>query len=301
MPTAVDRRDQQRINPNQLFVKVIPSMDRWSFFLCFIKIYYIIIIMKQNFIIKQNIPWFKTDYQEQKQWIKRKSSHYVFHYFENSLAAEEIEKIVETQEQNYRKIIKILGLENKRKIDYYLYPSEKIKESLMGDNGYGNAIWVEIEKIKVWVPKKFEVHCLYNNKIQCIGPHEDTHLLSLPYGAATFLFSEGLAEFMDEKWQGREIDIWAKEYFKKNKLYAIKFLMENKNWDKVDDMIAYPQSGSFIKYLINTYGIEKFKKMHQDLSRNKTSRENIRVVEKNCSKTIEEIEKNWKGCIGSLK
>lgn len=253
--------------------------------------------MNQNFIIKQNTSWFKTDYQEQEQWIKRESSHYVFHYFKDSLAEKEIEKIIEIQEQSYKKIMKILELKNKRKIDYYLYFSEKIKEFLMGDSGYGNAIWIKIKKIKNWVPEKFEVHCVYNNKIKCIGPHEDTHLLSLSYGVATFLFSEGLAEFMDEKWQDKDIDIWARDYFKKNKLYSIKFLMENKNWDKVDEMIVYPQSGSFVKYLINIYGIEKFKKIYQELSRNKTLRANIRIIEKICSDSIENIEKNWKKSI----
>ena len=104
--------------------------------------------MKQNFIIKQNISWMKIDYQKQEQWIKRISSHYVFHYFENFLAEKEIEKIIKIQEQSYKKIIKILGIKNKKKINYYLYPSEKIKLSLMGDEGYGNAIWGKIKKIK---------------------------------------------------------------------------------------------------------------------------------------------------------
>ena len=102
---------------------------------------------------------------------------------------------------------------------------------------------------------------------------------------------------MDEKWIDKDIDIWARDYSKENKLYSIKFLMENKNWDKIDEMIVYPQSSSFIKYLINIYGIEKFKKIYQNLSRNKTLSENISVIEKNCSDPIEKIEENWKKSI----
>ncbi len=254
--------------------------------------------MKQDSTIRQNIPWFETDYQKKKDWQKRKSSHYVFHYFKNSLAEKDIKRIIAVQERSYKKILRILKLKNERKINYYLYPSKKTKQILMGDDGYGNAIWLEIKKRKVWVSKKFEVHSIYNNKIQCIGPHEDTHLLSLPWGVSIFLFSEGLAEFMDKKWCGKDIDIWARKYLKENKLYSIKFLLENKNWDKVNNMIVYPQSGSFVRYLINTYGMGKFKKAYKGTSRQKILKENIKIMEIIYLKPIEEMEKNWKKHLG---
>lgn len=254
--------------------------------------------MNQGSIIKQNIPWFKTDYQKKRNWMVRKSPHYVFHYFQNSLAEKEIKKIIETQELAYKKITKTLKLKNKRKINYYLYPSKKTKQNLIGDDGHGNAIWLEIKKRKVWVPKKIEVHSLYNNKIQCIGPHEDTHLLSLPWGVSIFLFSEGLAEFMDERWYGKDIDIWARKYLKENKLYSLKFLLENKNWNKVNDMITYPQVGSFVRFLINTYGIEKFKKIYKRTSRQKILKENVKIVEIIYSKSTEYLEKNWRKYLG---
>ncbi len=250
--------------------------------------------MKQDFTIKQNIPWFKTDYQKKRNWTVRKSPHYVFHYSKNSLAEKDIKKIITVQEQSYKKILRTLKLKDKRKINYYLYSSRKNKQNLMGDDGHGNAIWLEIKKRKVWVPKKFEVHSLYNNKIQCIGPHEDTHLLSLPLGVSIFLFSEGLAEFMDERWYGKDIDIWAKKYLKENKLYPIEFLVENKNWDKVNDMIAYPQVGSFVRFLINTYGIEKFKKVYRRTSRQKILKENIEIIEIIYPRPIEKLEKIWR-------
>ncbi len=257
--------------------------------------------MEDNCIIKQNIPWYKNQYLNEKDWLIKKSQYYIFHYFKDSLAEKDIENIINIQEQNRREILKILKLKNKRKINYYLYPSEKIKQSLMGDNGYGNAVWIEIKKNKYWNSKKFEVHAIYNKKIKCIGPHEDTHLLSLPLGVSIFLFCEGLAEFMDKKWHGKDIDIWAKKYLKKDKIYPIKFLINNKNWDKINDMIVYPQSGSFVRYLIKIYGLEKFKKVYKELSRKNTPKENIEIIEKNYSKSINEIEQNWKDYLIHIK
>jgi hypothetical protein len=251
--------------------------------------------------IKQDIPWYKTKYLDKKDWLVKKSPHYIFHFLKNSLAQEDINKVIKVQEESYKKILRTLKLKNKRKLNYYLYPSKKIKNELMGDDGHGNGIWLEIAKQKrIWKSEKFEVHALYNNKIQCIGAHEDTHLLSLPWGVAIFLFSEGLAEFMSEKWQNKDIDFWAKEYLKKNKLYSIEFLANNKNWDKVNEMIVYPQSGSFIRYLIRIYGIEKFKRVYKKVSRKKKFNDNIRIIKEIYSKSIEKLEKDWKKYLKTL-
>lgn len=248
--------------------------------------------------IEQDISWYKVKYLDKKDWLTKKSQHYVFHYFKGSLAEKDINKIVKIQEQSHRKILRILELKNKKTIKYYFYPSRKIKEKLMGDDGYGNAIWLEISKKKeVSESKRFEIHVIYNNKCKLIGEHEDTHLLSLPWGVAIFLFCEGLAEFISEKWHDRDTDSWAREYLEKDKLYSVDFLISNKNWDKVDDMIAYPQAGSFVRYLVNTYEMEKFRVVYKKLSRNKKVQENIDIIEKSYSKSIKGLEEDWRECL----
>lgn len=47
--------------------------------------------------IKQEITGYKKDYLR-KEWLERKSSHYVFYYLKNSLAEKDIDKIVESGE-----------------------------------------------------------------------------------------------------------------------------------------------------------------------------------------------------------
>ncbi|NQE53861.1 hypothetical protein C5S29_09735 [ANME-1 cluster archaeon GoMg3.2] len=74
--------------------------------------------MNRNYTIKQNIPWFKTDYLKKKNWMIKKSPNYIFHYFKNSLAKKDINKIIIVQERVYRKILKTLKLRNKRKLNY---------------------------------------------------------------------------------------------------------------------------------------------------------------------------------------
>ena len=215
------------------------------------------------------------------------------------MAEKRIDEIIKIQEQGYKKILKKLGTKNRRTIKYYFYPSKMIKKKLMGDEGNGNAIWLEIKKEKkIWKPKKFEIHALYNKKTQCVGAHEDTHLLSSYLGMAIFLFCEGLSEFMSEKWRNKDIDFWVKKYLNEDKLYPVKFLADNKNWDNVDNLIAYPQAGSFVRFLIESYGIRKFKDAYQKLSRLNSYEDNLDIIRKVYSKRLDELEKEWRVKLG---
>ncbi|MDP3057156.1 MAG: hypothetical protein Q8N37_01365 [bacterium] len=245
--------------------------------------------------IKQEIPWYKNDYLRQK-WIKQKSNHYVFYYLKNSLAENDIYKIIKLKEKHHNKILSFLDLKNKQIIHYYIYPSLKSKASLMGDDSPGNVIWGDFELVNS-EPKtnKFEIHTIYNDKCQFIGEHEDTHFLSLSLGLSIYLFCEGLAQFMEGNLFGKDIDIISKELLSQKKLYSIKNLIDNKNWEKVDSKIIYPEVGSFVRFLINTYGWDKFKKTYQRLSRLNNSEENLKIIENGFEKSIEELEKEWKG------
>lgn len=244
--------------------------------------------------IKQEIPWYKKDYLR-KEWLERESGHYVFYYLKNSLAEKDIDQIVGLKEKHYGKILKFLNLKNNQIIKYYLYPALKEKIDLMGDDSPGNAIWGELELI-IGEPKtsNFEIHAIYNNKCQFIGEHEDTHFLSLPFGLSIYLFCEGLAQFMEGNLFNRDIDIISKELLNQGKLYYIKDLIDNKNWKNVEPKIIYPEVGSFARFLINTYGWNKFKNIYQKISRLKKFEENLKIIEKRFGKSIENIEKDWK-------
>ncbi len=244
--------------------------------------------------IKQEIPWYKNDYLNQ-EWLIKKSSHYVFYCLKNSLAEKDIDKIIKLKENHYNKILSFLGLKNTQIIHYYIYSSVKSKISLMGDESPGNAIWGDFEMVN-GEPKTniFEIHAVYSDKCKFIGEHEDTHFLSLPLGLSIFLFCEGLAQFMERNLFGKDIDIISKELLKQNKLYSIKDLVDNKNWEKVEPEIIYPEAGSFVRFLINNYGLDEFKEIYHKLSRLNDFQENLKIIKDGFGKSIKELEKDWK-------
>ncbi len=251
--------------------------------------------------IKQEMPWHKNDYSKQ-EWLKQKSSHYVFCYRENTLAESDIDKIMKLKEKHYSKILKFINLKNSQITQYYIYPSLKDKTASMGDDSPGNAIWEEFELSNGEVKTgKFEIHAVYNDKCKFIGEHEDTHLLSLPLGLSIYLFCEGLAQFMEGNLFGRDIDIISKELLNQNKLYHIKNLVDNKNWENIEPKIIYPEVGSFARFLINAYGWNKFKDTYQKSSRLKSFKENLKTIENIFGEPIEDLENKWRNYLDALR
>jgi hypothetical protein len=215
-------------------------------------------------------------------WKIFETRHYIFHYFP-ILAEEEIEKIARGQETIYCHILSYLGLKNHRMINYFLYPTNQIKGSMMGDDGNGNTN-----------REKFEIHAVYNEEVKCVGAHEDTHLLSLPLGLSVKLFREGLAEFMSETWHGKTHDIWANKFLNEKKIPKLSKIIDDAEWDKVSDLISYPCAGSFIKYLIESLGKEKFINIYKRINKNKCSAENLATILAVSGKSLDQLEDEWK-------
>lgn len=241
----------------------------------------------------QDISWYRNNYLNIN-LIKEETPHYFFYFQKESLAEKNIKSIIDIKEVHYEKVLNWLKLNNNRKINYYLYPSLKEKKFLMGDNSLGNAIWEELEiENRESNSKKFEIHVVYSEKCKFIGEHEDTHLLSLPWGLSIYLFCEGLAQYMENSFMGEDLHVVAKKLLQKNKLYSLEWFLANNNWNNVDSIVIYPQVGSFIKYLIESYGKENFKKVYQSTSRKKETAENSLEINKVYQKNINQLEKEW--------
>ena len=222
-------------------------------------------------------------------WQIKKSRHYIFHYFPNSLAEKEIKEIVKNQEATYSEILFFLGVKNNKIINYFLYPNNKIKGEMMGDDGNGNAI-----------RNKFEVHAVYKQDVKCIGAHEDTHLLSLPLGVSVKLFREGLAEFISKTWHEKSHDFWAKKFLDEKEEINFSKILDNSKWDDSKDEVLYPCVGSFCSFLINEIGKDKFLKLYGSLDRDKNVSYNLKTIEEITGKSLVEWQKNWEESILSI-
>lgn len=187
------------------------------------------------------------------------SEHYIFHYAAGTKAEQDIAQIVATQEAGYRHICLMLGLSVNKKIHYYLYNSPedigKECERRFGDYTPYNGCTVS----------ESEILAVYNEEVQCIGNHEDTHILmfSLGFSKSSFL-EEGIACAMDQLWWGIDNTAWVSFYRKHKKCPSVKelLLLSREDFYSMDCMTAYPLAGSFAAYLLMRISKDAFHQLY---------------------------------------
>ena len=183
------------------------------------------------------------------------TDHYVFTYKEGSFAAKDIRKVAKIQEKCFTKICNTLKVDFTEKINYFLLDSAEEVGKLYGINE-------PINGFAVWGANK--IYAVYNDKIKCIGPHEDAHLISFVINTPKSNFIvEGLAMYFDEKWWGLDNDVWTSYYKANKKDLSISNLLNNEEFDSLNCEITYPIAGSFVKYLISNFGVDKFIQLYQ--------------------------------------
>lgn len=236
---------------------------------------------------KQHLPTYRHSFLEYSEWLTAETEHYVFHYTKGSEAEKDIENIKARQEQAFNKIVSELNVPTpSKKITYYFYPSPELKTELMGDDWFAQSIYDE-----------FCIHVLYTNKDKPIGEHEDTHLLTLSWGLSVNFLQEGLAEYMvGHNWYGESHKDCVKEGVTKGyQLNPLKILTE-KDWldtPQEGAIYFYSLAGEWARYLVGTFGLEVFKKLYTESTREETTETMIEKYQKYLGKSVEELEKDF--------
>lgn len=236
----------------------------------------------------QNLPTYAHNFLEYKDWITVETPHYIINYTKDSEAEKDIELIKETQEKAYTKIVSTLNLtEVDKKITYYFYPNEELKTQLMGDDWFAQSILNE-----------YCIHVLYTQQDKPIGPHEDTHLLTLnDLGQSTPFISEGLAEYMaGHAWDKKPHSEYVKDGSQKGlNMYPSKYLTKD-DWFNTDDNYAiyfYSLVAEWTRFLIDNYGIDTYKEFYKSLNRNTTAEEMKSAYVKYFGEVVEEMEERF--------
>lgn len=183
------------------------------------------------------------------------TDHYVFHYGDGTKAAEDITEIAAHQEKCFRYICSVLNTEPNFKIQYYLCDSPEEVGRMFGDNEACNGLADTPDK----------VYATYNDKIQCIGFHEDAHIIASTMNSPPCsAIKEGLSMYFDRTWWGIHNLHWAVYYFKTKQLLPIDKLLNQDSFFEVDCSITYPIVGSFTEWLISSYGLQKYLKLFRE-------------------------------------
>jgi len=222
-------------------------------------------------------------------WLKRESSHYFIYYRPGSPASQDINKIAKTLDSCFEDVLTQLEVDFSNKISYYLYNSSDDLDP-----------WAKWHRWGFFVGEFEYAVGVYDSIHKRINSHETVHVIAYhTIGMAQLIFlNEGLAEavthYHERDLRGRLfIHVSCQSLFYEGKLFSLDILADNDRFKEIylspEGRNYYIQSGSFVRYLIDQYGLAKFKFLLPRAGEN-----NYRnIFQEMYGKNIHDFEKEW--------
>ncbi|KAB2879071.1 hypothetical protein F9K33_10850 [bacterium] len=178
-------------------------------------------------------------------------------FFDKTIDTQEMKWVQVLAEFYYQQVSHFLGLKTNRMVTIYVYIDEYQKKKLMGA-GVTNFAKIIND----------EIHINYED-IDGVLKHEMTHVLANDFGHDVYSttrigFLEGLAvaaEWNENYFTPHE---WAAALKQQNKLPDVLSLIGGSGFLKNASGMSYIVSGSFTRFLIDSFGVTKFKKAYYD-------------------------------------
>lgn len=244
--------------------------------------------------IKGSIP---NDWQQRllPMLQKRTTKHFDIYYFEDSTAEKEIEQIAEEKDKGFEEVCNFLDTKSDQRIKMIFFEDGKSKQMATGHQGAGWAFGNTIVEI-------------YNEQQKLDAYHETVHVLMRSYGNPPALFNEGFAVYMSEKLgthalkslSGGESSIYerVRKLKSKNEWIPLEELITYTEIGskKTRPPVSYPQAASFVKFLIDTYGEDKFLAAYKHLQNSGSKQVQEKNIEKLANiygKSMNELKKQW--------
>lgn len=214
------------------------------------------------------------------------TTNFIFHYSPGDFV------YAERSEAFHDWAVTLLGTNCPKKIDYYKYKDREQQKRL---TGYTYTGWA--------ISSTFEAH----SNLPWMN-HECVHLYTSVIGRPPTFFNEGIAvalqtdpyngDYETREKSGERVHDLVKRYKDSGVLYPIENILDNSGFSAGDYTITYPQSGSFMRYLIDTYGIDPMKAIFASVNRNSSIAEIEAAFQSIYGIPIEDAEQDWLNFIG---
>lgn len=184
------------------------------------------------------------------------TDHFIIYYDPGSRWAGQISLIAEDHEWRYRQLAEFLDVDSGDKIRSYVYPDTDTRKKVVGAG-----------ETTIANPIHKEIHMVYDSFPHPILKHELTHVMAGDFGTRFLKMSpsigllEGLAVAADWNGDGYTRHQWAKSLIEKDMAVDISDIAGFGFW-YAPPAISYTLMGSFSRYLIDTYGMDKFKTVY---------------------------------------
>jgi len=188
---------------------------------------------------------------------------------------------VELHETTYAAVTKLFPEAKATKIKYYKYRSPTDLQQVFGRLRKGYAYQTS---------EAGTVHSVYS-----CHPHEVVHAITFAVGRPPALFEEGLAVAYDWRFalEGGNVHALARGKLVQQKLLPLHSILTIREFQAYDSPTVYIEAGSFVKYLMDTYGPDKMRSLFT-LPRYSDSREIEIAFKALYGQSIFEIEGEWR-------
>ena len=227
---------------------------------------------------------------------KRATKHFDIYCFKDSTAEKEIDKIAEQRDRGFDEICRFLGKDSDVRLRMILFEDAATKYSHTGHTGAG------------WATGNMVVE-IYNEKQKLDPYHETAHILMRPYGSPPALFNEGFATYISERlgshalaaMSGGESSIYdrVRKLNAKGELIELEELLTYTEIGsrETNPPVAYPEAASFVKFLIDTHGKDRFLEAYRTLRNSgdeSAQRQNVEALRGIYGKSLDELKNEWK-------
>ncbi|HAP35305.1 MAG TPA: hypothetical protein DCQ28_04950 [Bacteroidetes bacterium] len=245
---------RRRISENISSLKKWSKKDRilWGVFI------FCLLVLATGHILRDTMGFEFSSADIQEGLGRRsESDHFIIVYHAEDYSAGEMKVLKIESEFHFQRIADVLKTKNadKKKITVYIYPNGTWKQKYIGTNNTNIA--------KPW---KQEIH-LTKGTFRSTFRHELVHILASDYGlplihaSSRMGLNEGLAVAAD--WDAGIFSPhqFAAALLRENALENVEGLFSLTGFAKQSSTFAYLVSGSFCRYLIDRFGIERFQRV----------------------------------------
>jgi len=179
-------------------------------------------------------------------------------YLDKEISDDFVKLLVLHHEYFYTELVDYLKVKPKEKIQSFIFKDRQQKKELFGS---ANA-----DVAKTWMYSIFTTYDNYNTSLK----HEIAHCFSAEFGEGPLKIAdminpfliEGLASACDPLTDDNEVDYLASIAYKNGYKINLGQMYKFVSFFTQPSTISYIYAGSFTKYLIKNYGINKFKQLY---------------------------------------
>lgn len=238
------------------------------------------------------VPWVIQTQNWEEQTLpkmeQRATDHFDIYYFADSTAARQIDEIARQREDALKRLCELVKTEFETRIRVVLFEDELSKLKATGHQGAGWAFDNTVVEV-------------YNEQEHVDPYHEITHIVMGRFGNPPAMLNEGFAVHMQEghRWSGRPVDQTVAKLLSEERLVPLTALLKRTEIGAHadDGEVAYPQSASFVGFLLERYGQQQFLKVYGALKRSddaEVHRENLQIISRTYGKSLLQLEEEWK-------